>query len=207
MDDRSLEAGLSYIGLELERVERLIGEIWASYMQNKPATIKYPRKYSLKTSKDRREEADQYSKLLMTAPSKQYAKEVAKLMSKALLEQQVDDETLDKINVEIENAGYISSDPEAINLDLTAGLVDLVTASNARGYDGAKVVPLAKQEHAERLIRIQESQMKNPAARGIPDASADPKLEAEKEKLESQKDLDKQKDKNAPEPKTRGASK
>lgn len=201
MDDRSLEAGLSYIGLELERVERLIGESWAAYMgqATKPPTIKYPRKYSLKTSKDRRDEADQYAELLTQAPSRQYAKEVAKLMARSLLEQQVDDATLDKIMQEIQDAEYINSDAQSIQLDLTNGIVDLVTASNARGYDGEKVVELAKKDHADRLARIQEAQMigpsgaggppggDNPAARGNPDASGNPKLDAKAEKTKSQK--------------------
>lgn len=221
MDDRSLEAGLSYIGLELERVERLIAQSWAAYMNqpDKPATIKYPRKYSLKTSSDRREEADQYAELMVKAPSKQYAKEIAKLMAKGLLEQQVSDETLDKIMKEIDAADYISSDPDAIQKDLTGGLVDLVTASNARGYDGKKVVELAKEEHAERLARIQESQIAvaeatgkakgdgNPAARGNPDASGNPKADAKEEKEKSQKGA-KDTDKGpAPKDKTRGPNK
>jgi hypothetical protein len=197
MDDRSLEAGLSYIGLELERVERLIGQSWSAYMNkaDSPPTIKYPRKYSLKTSLDRREEAKQYAELMVQAPSKQYSKEIAKLMAKGLLEQQVSDEILAKIMQEIDAAEYISSDPDAIQKDLSGGLVDLITASDARGYNGKEVVEKAKKDHAERLARIQAAQAvggeggsANPAARGNPDASGNPKGDAKDEKTKTQKD-------------------
>lgn len=215
MDDRSLEAGLSYIGLELERVERLVGVSWSAYMKGPDPTIKYPKKYSLKSDKDRREDTKELAELLPKAPSKQYAKEVAKLMAKSLLEQKVSDETLIKIYQEIDDAKYISSDAKDITSDVEAGLVDLITASNARGYEGERVVPLAKKEHEERLTRIAEAQAKaspqadpndNPAARGNPDASANPKADAKAEKKESQQNHDQDTD-PAPSDKTRGENK
>lgn len=212
MDDRGLEAGLSYIGLELERVERLIAVSWGEYMGTAPASVKYPRKWSLKTDADRRSEAEQYAELLPTAPSKAYAKEVAKLLANSLLEQKVDDETLKKIYAEIDKAPFISSNAQDIAADLEAGIVDLVTASLARGYNGEEVVAKAKVEHAERLARIAESQAAvaeaNAAARGNPDSSGDPKKDAKEEKKESQGKDAKDKDtKPAPGKKTRGEGK
>src|SRR5690606_20232795 len=52
MDPAGLEAGLSFIGLVLENGERKIASHWASYENSKPATIKYPDRYSLKTDAD-----------------------------------------------------------------------------------------------------------------------------------------------------------
>lgn len=210
MDNQGLEAGLSYIGLELERVERLIGEIWSGYMSSdKIPDVKYPRKYSLKTDADRREEAKQYGDLMGKAPSKTYAKEVAKQLSRVLLEQKISDETLQKIETEIDAAEYLTSDPDAITKDVTAGLVDKVTASNARGYNGEKVVPKAQEEHAERLKMLAASQAPgvgagNAAARGI-DKGGQMDQNAKDEKTNSQKNPDKEE--NPTEDKTRGENK
>lgn len=206
MDSRSLESGLSYIGLELERVEKLIGEAWASYMNSAVPTVKYPRKYSLKSDKDRRDDSEQLSDLMGKVPSKKYAKAVGKELARTLLEQKVSDEELQAIFSEIDKAEYITSDADAVNTDVQAGLVSKETASNARGYDGAKEVPIANKEHAERLALIAKSQMEGGpnGARGVPDASANPKDDADKEKAASQRNTDTQ---STPKDKVRGEGK
>ena len=63
MDMGGLEAGLSYIGLELEYGERQIQEIWSMYENSKNiATINYPERYDLRSDADRREEAEKEMK-------------------------------------------------------------------------------------------------------------------------------------------------
>lgn len=191
MDDRSLEAGLSYIGLELERMEREVAKCWSAYMQTTSvATIKYPKKYSLKTDKERREEAQEYSELSQQIPSKTYKREIFKKISFILLEGTIPDKVIETINSEIDLAKYLTSDPEGIAKDLEGGLVTQETASDARGYDGAVEVPKAKKEHAERLAEIAKHQsaggLQNPAARGVKDGSADAKEDAKDEKTASQ---------------------
>lgn len=166
LDDRSLESGLSYIGLELERLERMIGEIWNYYMKGPEISVKYPRKYSLKTDKDRREDAKANTELATKVPSKTFTKEMGKVTARMLLEQKVSDETLKKIDSEIDKADFLSSDAESIAKDVEAGLVSKETASNARGYDGSKEVPIAKQEHTERLAEIAAAQAPQGAADG-----------------------------------------
>ena len=159
MDDRSLEAGLSYIGLELERLERDVGKSWSFYVRNESyPTIKYPRKYSLKSDKERREEAKEFVDLTAKIPSRTCQKEVAKTVTSILLEQKVNKETLDKIYSEIDKADYLTSDFQAVKSDVELGLVSMVTASTARGYDGEKEIPIAKQEHTERLAEIAAAQ-------------------------------------------------
>lgn len=159
MDDRSLESGLSYIGLELERGERMVAEAWCYYMgADLDFTVKYPRKYSLITAKDRRENSKSLSELKDKVQSKTYSKEVGKLLAKELLEAEVNDTVLDAINAEIDDAQYINSDAVSIASDIQSGLVDAVTASNARGYDGKTVVPIAKEEHTQRLAEIAKAQ-------------------------------------------------
>lgn len=143
---------------ELERLERIIGEIWNYYMQGEPIAVKYPRKYQLKTDKDRREDAKANTELAAKVPSKTFTKEMGKVTARMLLEQKVDDAILAKIDKEIDAADYLSSDAESISKDVEIGIVDKVTASNARGYDGEKVVPIAEKEHAKRLAEIQVAQ-------------------------------------------------
>lgn len=173
MDDRSLESGLSYIGLELERLERMIGEIWNYYMKGPEISVKYPRKYQLKTDKDRREDAKANTELATKVPSRTFTKEMGKVTARMLLEQKVSDETLAKIDKEIDAANYLSSDSESIAKDVEAGLVSKETASNARGYDGPKEIPIAKREHSERLAEIAAAQAPQGTADGDSRAKED----------------------------------
>lgn len=188
MDDRSLESGLSYIGLELEYGEREIAKIWSLYENKPPATVTYPAKYSLKSDAERRAEAEQLREMMGAAPSKAYAKEIAKQIAYLLLSGKVENKVIEKIAKEIDTAEWLTMDIEKIQIALEAGIVDAETASNAAGFDGKKVVPKAQKEHAERLKLIADSQA-NGAARGVPDRSGR-KSDANLEKKNSQKNRD-----------------
>lgn len=184
LDDRGLESGLSYIGLELEYMEREIAKIWALYEGGEPATVNYPIKYNLKSDSQRITEVKALNEVKSAAPSKTFSKEVAKLMSKTMLSEKIPSETLDKINSEIDAAEYITGDPEVIKIAGEGGYVDAETASNALGFNGKKVVPIAQKEHAERLALIAKSQADG-AARGVPD-KAGKQTDAKDEKTASQ---------------------
>lgn len=193
-DERTLESGLSYIGLELEHTERQIGEIWSMYENSKdfPA-IKYPEKYNLKSDEDRRKDCTEYSKLIPIVPSKTYQKEVSKIIANILLGSRVSDETLNKIGNEIDKAEVVYIDPQTIGSDLEHGIVSLETASKARLYPPGEVAQ-AQLDHMNRLksIAISQSQgtgselgLQNPDARGVPDAAPNPGLGAKHEKTSS----------------------
>lgn len=170
MDDRGLESGLSYIGLELEYMEREIAKIWASYENGDPATVAYPTKYTLKSDQDRIDQAKALNEVKSSAPSRLFAKEVGKQIVEVMLADKIPIETIEKIKIEIDKAAYISSDPELIKVASELGMVDATTGSNALGFEGEKVVPKAQEEHAKRLKEISDAQSKeNPAARGVPD--------------------------------------
>lgn len=170
MDDRGLESGLSYIGLELEYMEREIAKIWGLYENSDPANIKYPTKYTLKSDQQRLDEAKGLDDVKTSAPSRTFAKEVGKRIAHVMLEDKVDPEVLVKIDKEIDDAEYISSDPKLIQIASELGMVDATTGSDALGFDGEKVVPTAQKEHANRLALIAASQSQG-AARGVPDQS------------------------------------
>lgn len=207
MDNQGLESGLSYIGLELEWAEREIAKIWGLYENAEPAQIKYPAKYSLKSDEQRLNEADKLNEVKTSAPSRTFAKEVAKRIAHTMLADKVDNDTLDKIMSEIDAAEFISSDPELIKTASELGMVDAVTGSNALGFNGDKVVPLAQEEHAKRLAIIAESQASVAAARGNPDGAPvqgkDASAKAEKTKSQKVKDTDS----NPAKDKTRGEGK
>lgn len=179
MDDRSLESGLSSLGLVLQHGENQIAEIWAAYIAAETANVKYPRTYSLKSEDERRAEAKSDAELMAMVPSRTYQKELGKKVAKTLLSHLVSQETLDKIMGEIDKAKYMSSVAVDIKSDLDSGLVTEETASEARGYEDGEV-PKARKQHAERLARIQEAQapkgsgLANPGARGVADANPKP---------------------------------
>jgi hypothetical protein len=179
MDDRSLEAGLSSLGLLLQYGENQIAQIWAGYLNSEAALVHYPRSYSLKSEDERRAEAKSDAELLATVPSRSYQKEISKKIAHTMLAHMVSPETLDTIMSEIDDAKYMSGVAQDIKTDLDSGLVTEETASQARGYAEGEVAK-ARTQHAERLARIQKAQspqpgsLNNPGARGNPDANPVP---------------------------------
>ena len=192
-DQLGLEAGLSYIGLELETLERKISKIWMMYEGlNKEVTIVYPKRYSLKSDAEKRKEAEELKKILHNTPSTTYQQEITKRIAVVTLGDKVTDEKLAKIFKEIEDAAVLDTDPEIIKDDVEAGLVDLLTASKARGYPEGSVEQ-AKIDHAERLARINEAQAKiqdrgNPETDAGGEGSIDKKASLNKDKDDVVKD-------------------
>lgn len=192
IDKQTLEAGLSSIGLELQTGEQRISRIWALYEGDKSVTtVSYPTTYALVTDDQRIDSAVKLQGLQGAAPSKMFQKYCAKNIAKTMFENKVPQEDLDKMIKEIDAAKYITSDSIAITADLENGLVSEMTASNARGYDGATEVPIAREEHAAKAARIVTAQTSAKAgidganARGVPALGNDPKGAA-KEKAATQ---------------------
>jgi len=166
-DEKGLEAGLSYIGMELERLEREISSIWAEYENASPAVVKYPKKYSLRSDEDRLKEADSLNKLKESIPSKTFRKEIDKQIAITTLETRIPYDTLETIKEEIDKAVVTITDHQTIREDHKEGLVSDKTASLALGYPPGDVEK-AQDDHAERAARIVSAQMKV-ANRGTPD--------------------------------------
>jgi hypothetical protein len=158
-DEKGLEAGLSYVGMELERIEKEIANIWAEYENSSPAIIKYPKKYSLRTDKDRLDEVTAFTKIKESVPSKTFQKEMDKQIVITLLETRVPFETLETIKNEVDEALVTITDHEIIREDHKEGLVSTETASLSLGYPEGEAEK-AKVDHAERAARIVEAQIK-----------------------------------------------
>lgn len=189
LEDRSLESGLSNIGLTLEKAEREVASLWAMYEGNvEVATIRYPSDYSLKTNKERREEATELYELLVKLPSKRYQIEVAKQISEIMLSHHVSRETLEKIYAEIERAPNLIADPETLALDIENGLVSPRDASLIRGYPEG-FAERAEKAHAERAARIALAQS-SANQRGVADLDANEKAGKEEKEKSRQTDMD-----------------
>lgn len=166
-DSQTVDSGLAFIGLELEYAERQVARHWANYLGSKPAEVKYPVKYELKSDATRIKQATDLDAIKMAAPSKTAIKEIGKQIAITVLKDKIPDATIKTILKEIDEAGYATSDPKIIELASEAGLASAQTMSDSLGYNGTVEVPKAKTEHAERLARIAESQQSPPG--GVPD--------------------------------------
>jgi len=194
LDNRGLEAGLSYIGLKLEAAERQITEFWAAYEQadcskRQIATIKYPNRYSLKSDEDRIEEAGKLDKVILGTPSKTARKELWKSVIITLLGGKINPDKLANIMKEIDVAGFTTADPEVIIAAQEAGLVGEQLASIALGFPENEYLT-ARDDHMERIKRIAETQGvvdKAPLAgsRGVVDMDDDPTSSGSDEKTAS----------------------
>lgn len=186
-DERGLESGLALLGLVLEQAERQIAKFYAMYeSSNNIATVWYPERYDLQTTKERISEAAAYAEQMTTVPSRTYQDAIAKEIASILLGAKVSQEDLNKIMEEIDAAEWLSSDAKVIIADIEAGLLSKDTGSKARGYGDGEVAK-AKVEHAERIAMIQTAQSNGEAsARGVDDLSFDDQgAKAEKELSQS----------------------
>jgi hypothetical protein len=173
MDNSGLEAGLSAIGIELERGERKIGQFWSEYENSEPPTVHYPLRYSLKSDTERRDEAKSLTELVPQYPSQIMRREVVKLAARTLMSSKISKPTMQKIEDEIDKCEIVVTDPDTILAQVEAGVLDKKNAAKALILP-EDAVDIANKEHAVRLATIAEHQSKNlPGARGNPDAAGD----------------------------------
>ena len=192
LDQCGLEAGLSNIGLALEHAERKIALYWTFYHIDKvkPASIKYPEKYNLKSDDDRRKDAASLQELRNTIPSGRFQKSISKEIARIVLESKISKKDLNQIFAEIDAAEAFSADPKTIFESIESGVLCLCSAAQLLGYP--KDEPdKAATDHATRLARIAQSQS-NPdlskglkGARGLEDFSGQPGTEGPQEKKQS----------------------
>jgi hypothetical protein len=201
MDARGLEAGLSYIALELEYSEREIASIWSMYENDRDvAEITYPLEFSLKTDEDRKNEAKSLLEIAEKIPSTGFQKAVAKECVIITLGHKAKLDDLETWQNEIEEAEAMAVDPETIRQDHEAGFVGTELASQLRGYPEGESEK-AKQDHAERAARIALAQSKA-SARGVADLGSDNSAASKEKEASRNTDLS-----NTTEDQTRGDGK
>lgn len=188
LDERSLEAGLSAIGLVLEHAEQKIATYWQLYDKTgEPATIRYPKSYSLQTDESRRADVEQLEKLRDSIPSESFQKTISKSMAFILLGGRISIEDMDAIYKEIDNAECYTANPDIIFLAVENGIMSLKIAADLLGLP-EESVKQAADDHAARAARValaQSSVSGDPAARGVPDLSANPGSAGSAEKKQS----------------------
>src|SRR5262245_20206728 len=133
-ENQGLEAGLAFIGMELEKAERKVAEYWGMYENSTPATVHYPPRYSLKSDAERREEADHYKEMMPIIPSPTFQKTLAKLLARAMVGYRVSYETMTTIETEIEKSEFVAADPDIIQRDVELGILSKEYASDVRLY-------------------------------------------------------------------------
>jgi hypothetical protein len=184
MDDRSLEAGLSYIGLQLQHAENRVSKYWAAYEREaKPATIKYPQKYSLKTDKERQEEAKSHSEQIEVVPSLTYKRELTKKIVEINLGSKLPQDKLEVIYAEIDKAEIIVPDQELALRQAEAGALSLKSLGKLNCFPEGEAEAAAK-DHDDRLARIAAHQTE-----GISGASGNDKDITNKNRNKDQKDV------------------
>jgi hypothetical protein len=183
-----LEAGLSFIGLQLERGEKLIAAIWAEYENTQnpnPAIVSYPDRYTLKGDMERLEEAQKQVELIEKLPTQELKKVVSKGIVDTLLGGKLKQDEIKKIYRKIDSNDYILTDPVHTMEAHKNGLVDDKTASEALGYDSDKVVEQARKDRADRIAATLAAQTPkgegnqgdkqfNAAARGAKELDTNP---------------------------------
>lgn len=198
--EQGLESGLAAIGLELEHLECQVAAYWAMYEGAEPATVIYPKHWSLKSVEEVIKEVESWEALRDSIPSNTFKSEVNKIIVEQVIGTKVSPDILTKIKAEIDKAKGGSSDPKTVNMDVESGVLSAKTASGLRGYPDGEV-DAAQNEHSARLASIAEAQSSgkalnavaqtvaenelknNPAARGVPDLSPNPAQDAKAEKL------------------------
>ena len=196
-EEGGLEAGLAYLGLQLESMERSIGRIWSYYEGegDKVPSIAYPNDYQVKGNAERIEDAKGLLYFVDKVPSLQYQKTIAKEVVSKTLGHKVSSEELDEIYKEIDDSKVVVIDPNVLAQDIENGLVDTLTAGIARGYspEAVKKAMLERLEKANMIAMAQSGRSGEPVnaatggSRGVDDAGVDPKADAKEEKDISQK--------------------
>lgn len=176
-DQQGLEAGLSYVGLELQRMERKIATYWAALENSKQvAQITYPRKWQIQSDEDRRKDAEHLRELRDDVPSKTYQRAISKQIALIMVSDKVSPTEIDTINAEIDKAEGITSDPEVLVAEVTAGILDRRRAAVLAGHP-KEAADDAETEHIKRATEIAVAQAdatSDPQARGVDDLSSNP---------------------------------
>jgi hypothetical protein len=128
-------------------------------------------------------------------PGRRVKRELAKGIVQSLLGGKISMDDLAAINREIDTAHYTTSDPQTILQAVAGGVCGEKTGSVALGFDDDEYLK-AREDHAERVKRIAESQgiggdggEGDPAARGVLDLSVNRRAGAEEKAASRNTDL------------------
>lgn len=159
VDKEGLEAGLSYIGLMLQKGEQEIAEHWNMFegVQVQPQ-ITYPKTYNLRTEDERLKEGKEVEQMVHKVPSVTYKRAMMQRLARLLITGHVTEENLLKIEKEIEQTDILLTEPNTVMSAHKSGLVDDETASNTLGFLAKDVIEKAREDRALRIKLAMEAQ-------------------------------------------------
>jgi len=175
-EEGTIESGLASIGAELESGEQ---RCWDHYVKfenqpqsNKPPTVNYPDTWTLKTTKERIEDASAMvalgSVIVGQLAKKQAAKDAVDILHRG--SKSIQD--IDAMKAEIDEAPYAISDPKTVLQAASSGVWSVETAARAIGAnegEGEK----ALEDAAKRAQMVVAAQSEvNSATRGNEDGQA-----------------------------------
>ncbi len=170
-DTRTLESGLSFLGLVLQKGEIDIARHWCNFENSKDKpTIKYPKNYSIKTDEDREKSIESLEERLNKIPSDKYRRKIAKKIIYESVGSEITGDELQEMYAEIDKAPGLTCNTDELQTDVELGLVTKATASLIKGYKPDEVEK-AKKERAEDIKLTLEAQggpQGDGAARGAP---------------------------------------
>lgn len=186
-DERGLEAGLSYIGLVLERAENQIALFWNEYFEgtHEEAVVKYPSKYNLKTDDEIQKENEHNKDMALTVNSLDFKRHMAVRLVETTIGSRITAAEFERIQESLMKSDSPLVDYKTLVKDVEAGVLAAGDCAEMKNFPRG-TADRAQAEHADRLARILESQTKGNAARGNPDGDDNPAGNAKDEKTASQ---------------------
>jgi len=193
MDMQGLTSGLAYIGMALLLGEQQMANHWAAYEKAEPARVDYPASYQIKSDTERLAEIEKLTDLANIVPSETWKKEMNKKIVMAMFSGRICSDEMTAMLAEVDKAPLQVLDRKVLQSDMENGLVSPAFVSEGVGYPKGEAGK-AKAAHLERVTAIALAQTPgigphapvnvpgNPAARGVPDGSANPAQDASAEK-------------------------
>lgn len=158
LDRDSLEAGLAYIGSELQTAERGVALLWHEFlgMPNADYSVNYPSNWRVLSTDERIALAGQWKTVKGAVRSETYQKEVEKLVAGIVISPNVDEATMTKVNQEVDDAEWFDDSPERaeqLGKDVTNQILDTEKAAELRGFgaETARAVKDGEEDLAEAL--------------------------------------------------------
>ena len=153
-DRVGLSAGLRYIATQLENGEREINDIIHLYLGERTieGTVEYPSEFSEPDAAERDAELKRLQESRAAVRSETYQREMSKRIAESQLTGITDEETLEEIRTEIDEALWFdesTSRAGIVNNDVREQLISRETGAILRGYDADETAKrLAEQEVA-----------------------------------------------------------
>ncbi len=187
-----LEAGLHFIAMKLQHADQQVAKYYSMYQRTENvAVVTYPKRFRLKKQQERIKDAQELKKLIDGIPGQINKKEGYKRIVAELFTGSVDSVTMTRMLRAIDQHEYIG-DPERILELIENAIITRARAAQAFDLPEEEIEEAMKEkiEMAREIMKAQtppEQQMERPAARGVPEADANPQSGEDERSEDEQK--------------------